>query len=168
MQETLTLLLTLLGCCVTVHAQRGENLYAAPGMPVIITHKVTVEAVPAAKPWLTQPLPRFWKNADSLRRQQGSAQLRQAIAQRLHYSKLALLSQLSGSVKVRLIIGPSGAPLVVNIVDSVFAVAVPDRKASEALQAEAMKIAQLLRFQPDTGRNDTVAIPFSYYFDTGQ
>lgn len=135
-------------------------------MPVITTHRKAVEAAPAVKPWLTQPLPRFWKNTDSLRRQQGSVQLRQAIAQRLRYPKLAMLSQLSGSVKVRLVVGPSGVPLVASIIESVFAFEAPDKRASEALQAEALRVAQLLRFQSIASRNDTLTIPFSYYFET--
>gem|GEM_PF-7028497 len=69
---------------------------------------------------------------------------------------------------MRIIVSPSGAPLGVSIVESVFAFEIPDKKAGEALQTEAIRVAQLLRFQPNDGLNDTVTIPFSYHFDTGQ
>ena len=161
------MLLALLGCGVEAHAQQGENLYAAPGMPVLTTRRMSVAAAPVAKPWFTQPLPRFWKSPDSLQIQQGGAQLRQAIGQRLHYPKLAMASQLGGTVKVRLVVAPSGVPLASGIVESTFACELPDKKAGEALQNEALRVAQLLRFQPKIGLNDTLTIPFSYYFETG-
>ena len=142
-------------------AQKAENLYAAPGMPVVLSHRLPTEAAPITKP----PLPRFWKSPDSLTRQQGNRQLKQAVAQRLHYPKLALIKQLGGTVLVQVTISANGKPLATTIIESDFTLKLPDKTAGESLQNEALRIAQLLRFQPEVSLVDTVVIPVTYRYE---
>ncbi len=155
------LLFCLLGS-EEAQAQKGENVYAAPGMPIMLAHRLPPKTLPAVKPWLTQPLPRFWKNADSLVQQQERRQLLQALAQRVHYPKLALANDLGGAVQVRVVVAPNGTPLAVSIIKSVLTLESADKKAGEALQVEALRVAQLLRFKSTAGPVDTVVIPVTY------
>ena len=146
-------------------AQKAENLYAAPGMPVALSHRLPAGAAPITKPWLTEPLPRFWKSPDSLTRQQGDRQLKQAVAQRLHYPKLALIKQLGGIVLVQVTISANGKPLAATIIESTLTLELPDKTAGESLQNEALRVAQLLRFQPGVTLVDTVVVPVTYRYE---
>jgi TonB family protein len=161
------LLFLLLIWSGAAYGQKGENLYAAPGMPIIVARPLPAIAVPTGvapvvKPWLTNPLPRFWENSDSLGHQQEYIQLSQALSQRLHYPKLAMATQLGGTVQVRVVVAPSGLPLAVNIIKSTLTLELADKRAGEALQNEALRVAQLLRFQPTAGPVDTVVVPITY------
>jgi TonB family protein len=154
----------LLGGSGTAWGQKGENVYAAPGMPVVMGRRVPV-VIPGANalpPWLSDPLPRFWKNTDSLARQQDFRKLRQALSQRLHYPRAALRSQLEGTVKVRMLLTPAGAPLSISILKTAFMPATADKKLSEEMEAEALRVAQLLRFQPVASAVDTLTFSVVY------
>ncbi|RZK25951.1 MAG: TonB family protein [Hymenobacter sp.] len=143
---------------------KGNTVYAAPGMPIMLAHRPPdrVAAKPVIEPWLSDPLPRFWKSTDSLARQLAARPLWQAVRQRVRYPQTALRSQVEGTVQVRILIAPDGAPLNVSVLKTAFMPALADRKASEELEAEALRVAQQLHFQPKAGAVDTVTIPFSY------
>lgn len=67
-------------------------------------------------------------------------------------------------MQVRVLIAPSGMPLAVSIIKSTLTLELPDKKAGETLQAEALRVAQLLRFQPKPGPVDTVIFPVTYHY----
>ena len=87
-----------------------------------------------------------------------------AVAQRIQYPKLALLNQLGGTVEVRITVAPDGTPLTVLLVESIFTLNLPDKHAGETLQAEAVRVARLLRFQPKPGSVETVTFPVTYHY----
>ena len=160
------LLFLLLGSVKAAWGQKGENVYAAPGMPVMLARRpparVVAKTIPTAGLGPSDPLPRFWKGMDSLARQQNYRQLWQALRQRLRYPQGALRSQIEGIIHVRILLNAAGEPLSINVLKTTFMPALADSKASDELEQEALRVAQLLRFQPKAGAIDTVVIPFSY------
>ena len=161
----LSLLFWLLNWGGNAWAQKGENLYAAPGMPILLSRRLPPSAALAARPWLTQPLSRFWRISDSLAQRQGMWQLTRAVVQRIQYPKLALANGLGEIIQIRMIVAPDGTPLTVLVIKSTLTLDIPDKKAGEALQAEAIRVSRLLRFQPKPGPIDTVNFPVTYRFE---
>ena len=160
----------LLGSGEAAWGQKGENVYAAPGMPVMLARRppvapparVVAKVSPTIKPWLSDPLPRFWKSMDSLTYRQNFNQAWHALMQRVRYPEAALRSQVEGTLYVRVLVNPDGTPLIVSILKSTFMPARADLKANEELEAAALRAAQLLRFQPKAGAVDTVTFPVVY------
>jgi TonB family protein len=155
-------LLLLLGSGEAAWGQKGESVYAAPGMPVMLARRPPARVAPVIKPWLSDPLPRFGKGMDSLTHRQNINQLFLALKQRVRYPEMALRSQVEGTVYVRILVNPDGTPRSVSVLKTAFMPALADRKASEDLEVEALRAAQLLRFQPKAGGVDTVTFPVVY------
>ena len=147
-----------------VSAQVSTNSYAAPGMPTMLQRGLPINPPFKVKPWLTERLPRFWHTADSLARQRQAKQVALALRQRVNYPKVALQCQLEAEVVVSVKLTPTGEPQLVVIRKAAFTLPNPAPEAADALRIEAIRVAQLLRFQPYADTADSVVFPLKFSY----
>ena len=161
-------LLLVGGLWATSLAARGQ-VYAAPGMPVYLSGHEPVKLtgvgsrhVPA-KPDETGPIPRFWLDTDSAVRKQGAIQLVKTIQRHAKLPQAALTGKAEGKIYVKIVLSPAGQPAAVKIVGRSTSLASADAEAVSELDAETIRVAQLLRFAPKEGTVDSVVFPLVYW-----
>jgi TonB family protein len=159
----LSIVLTFSG--YTTLAQATGHGYAAPGMPTLVQRGLPVNPSAKLTPWLTAQLPRFWHTADSASRRREAGLFYQALRQRIHYPKAALMQQLGGSVVVSVQLSPAGEPQRVVVRKTSFTLADATPEAAHALVKEALRLSQLLRFRPQTGGIDSLVFPLNFTYD---
>lgn len=163
-------LLFCLGWSFAAQAQGGA--YSAPGMPLHLQHGVPVVPVrpvrkTAAAPPLSSVLkaapvlPRFWQLTDSARKK-ASAQLNQFASSQAKYPHNTLHAGIDGIVYVRLTVGSDGTVTQADIIRRTLSAEGGDVTYSEKgkadLDAEVLRVARALRFQPSVTAADTVTI----------
>ena len=143
--------------------------YAAPGMPVRVPGHQPIKLtgvsslrVPA-KPDETGPIPRFWLDADSAARKQGAAQLVKTIQRHAKLPRAALTGAAEGRIFVRIVLSATGEPAAVEIVGRSSSLASASAEAVGELDAETIRVAQLLRFVAKVGAIDSVVFPLVYW-----
>ncbi len=65
-------------------------------------------------------------------------------------------------MRLRVLIAPDGVPLGISVLETTLTPAVTDKKTRDALEVEAVRVAQLLRFQPVVSAVDTLIVPVVY------
>ena len=155
-----------LGClAVVVRAQGTGAVYAAPGMQVKLQRGLPAEVIRVRKPFLTDPLPRFWIGADSVLQLRGQQSVLQAVRSRLRFPKAAMMEGVRGSIYVRAFISPEGTPTSITVVGRSTALESVNKEALKALDAETIRVVELLRFVPKQGSVDTLTIPMGFFFE---
>ncbi len=143
------------------YAQRGE-VYAAPGMAVRLSNPASA---PISKPKELAPpvaiLPRYWRSRENSVINAGNAQLFYFIQYNTKYPAVAKSIEFEGKIYIRTVIGASGEPAEIEVVNRYKAVA-HQQDALNSLEIESMRIVRAMRFKPQTGIADTIVIPMIY------
>jgi hypothetical protein len=161
-QALLTVGLCLAG--MACRAQDSRDVYAAPGMPVHLQHSLPPVAPRAKKPFLTEAMPRFWLETDSVLQLKGMNQVLNAVRSRISFPRAAMIDGVNGQILVRAILSPEGVPMMPKVVRRSSTLEAVDKKVVDLLDAETIRVVQLLRFRPKVGKPDTLTIPMSYIF----
>jgi outer membrane biosynthesis protein TonB len=156
----------VLGClALCAQAQRKvEAVYAAPGMPVHLQRGLPKEVPRNKKPFLTESMPRFWLETDSALQLKGMNQVLNAVLSRITFPKAAMIEGVKGQILVRAILSPEGVPMMPEVVRRSSTFEAVDKKVVDLLDAETIRVVQLLRFKPKPGTPDTLTVPMSYFF----
>ncbi|MDB5271214.1 MAG: hypothetical protein JWP58_4254 [Hymenobacter sp.] len=158
------LLFFCLSWSFAVQAQSSGEMFAAPGMPVRLQHGVPTEVTRVKKPFLTEAMPRFWLETDSVLQLKGANQVLNAVRSRINFPRGAMVDGVNGQITVRAILSPEGIPLTPRIIRRSSTLEAVDKKVVDLLDAETIRVVQLLRFKPKAGKADTLTIPMSYLF----
>lgn len=154
-------------CCLALCAeaqQKGSAVYAAPGMPVHLQHGLPAEAARLRKPFLTEAMPRFWLETDSALQTKGLNQVLNAVRSRVSFPRAAMVDGVKGQILVRAVLSPDGVPMTPKVVRRSSTLEAVDKKIVDLLDAETIRVVQLLRFKPKAGTPDTLTVPMSYFF----
>lgn len=182
----LAIFLTGIGTLTEAVAQQRGEVYAAPGMPVRIQGPVTAPAsrparkaiplsvnkaeamAPAFQPITSPTFPRFWHEAEPVRSQAGRNYY-QFQRQNIKYPVTSLRAGVGGSVAALLTVLPNGKVGVVRITrrvldESATSIEAPTPAAEEALDAEVIRVASQMRFEPSALSEDTVTVIQRFVF----
>lgn len=159
-------LLDALLCCLgmVAQAQRQGAVYAAPGMQVKLQNGLPAEVSRVRKPFLTVPMTRFWLETDSSLQVKGMNQVLNAVRSRVRFPKAAMIDGIKGQIVVRAILTAGGVPTTLMVVGRSSTFEAVDKKVVDLLDAETIRVVQLLRFKPKAGRPDTLTLPMTYFF----
>lgn len=153
--------------CVAQFAYAQSNdgvVHAAPGMLVHLQHGLPTEAARVKKPSLTDAMPRFWVETDLVLQRKGANQVLNAVRSRIRFPKAAMIDGVNGQILVRAILSSEGVPMLTKVVQRSSTLEAVDKEIVDLLDAETIRVVQLLRFKPKAGKADTLTIPMSFFF----
>jgi TonB family protein len=156
------LLVTLTVASAAARAQNTEGLHVAPGMMV---HPPTKGRAKDVKPVVLAPpeplLPRFWHGPGTEAQAAGLAQVYYFVRYNTRYPGPALAIRFEGKVTVRAVINAAGELVSTEIIDRHEPV-IAQQEAANSLEAEALRVVRLMKFQPGTEAREALTIPLIY------
>ncbi|MDQ2795346.1 MAG: hypothetical protein M3Y12_15265 [Bacteroidota bacterium] len=156
------LLLLGLGWSVAARAQGTGGTYSAPGMPLHLqnrTHTIPIVTKTSLSP--VAVLPRFWHSASAIYMNVGYAQSLYFIQYNTVYPQIALDIEFEARVYIRAVIPAAGEPSAIEVVKRNKVVGA-QKAASNALEAESIRVVRAMRFEHKTGVSDTIVFPMLY------
>ena len=75
-----------------------------------------------------------------------------------------MIDGIKGQIVVRAILTADGVPTTPMVIGRSSTFEAVDKKVVDLLDAETIRVVQLLRFKPKAGRPDTLTLPMSYFF----
>lgn len=154
-------------CLFSAQAQTTEDAYAAPGVPTRVQSRVQLTSAVLRAPLISPVLPRYWHQADSAKIRAAQPMYR-FIGGHVKYPATTLSAGLSGRIYVRLTVlagGTVGEAVITRrelSKETERGYDGPVDPGKAALDKEALRIVQALRFEPGPAAVDTVTIVQSF------
>jgi outer membrane biosynthesis protein TonB len=134
-------------------------------MSVHLQQGLPTEVARVKVPFLTEAMPRFWLETDTVLQLKGMHQVLNAVRSRVSFPKAAMIDGVKGQILVRAILSPDGVPTAPKVVRRSSTLEAVDKKVVDLLDAETIRVVLLLRFKPKAGSPDTLTVPMSYFFE---